>query len=269
MTATPLPTAEAIAPSAAFETNVAHLDAPSTVGETSTALETQKAPPPLAPFFPAETPASPAAAPVEPWTQTLRGWLEPLQLWPPAGEENAEVRLAAWWATRIGALLAVIGVVFLGVYVSRGALPWVRLLEVSAVTGGVIGLGHWLERKLPKFGAVVFGAGLALAYFCAFAAYAVPPMKVIANPLLALGAEVAVVGGIFAVAWRRNSPVVATIAVALGYVTAFLALRDERFGFGPWVVLLLGLAAVLLRLTRGWAAPTPGRSCCPSASRRS
>jgi hypothetical protein len=206
------------------------------------------APAPFAPVAPRE--------PTVPWTQMLRGWLEPLQLWPPAGEENAEVRLAAWWATRIGALLAVIGVVFLGVYVSRGAPPWLRLIEVLAVTGGVIGLGHWLERRLPKFGAVVFGAGLALAYFCAFAAYAVPPMKVIASPLLALAAEVAAVAGIFAVAWRRNSPVVATMAVALGYVTAFLALRDERFGFGPWVVLLLGVAAVLLRLTRGWPAPS-------------
>lgn len=186
---------------------------------------------------------------------TLREWLQALQLWPPSGEENAEVRLAAWWTTRLGALLAVIGIVFLGVYVSREAPPWVRLVEVMAVTAGVIGLGSWLERKLPKFGAVLFGAGLALAYFCAFAAYAVAPMKVITSPIVAALGELLVVGGILAVAWRRGSSPVATMAVVLGHVTAFLALRSVP-AFGPWVVLLLSSAAVFLRLTRGWGAPS-------------
>lgn len=212
-------------------------------------------PPSMSPpvFFPeAEIPAEPAAPP----RNLLREWLAPLQLWPPTGEENAEVRLAAWWATRIGALLAVIGVVFLGIYVSRNAPPWVRLAEVMAATAAVLGAGTWLERKLPKFGTVVFGAGLALAYFCAFAAYGVPAMKVIASPAVATGCEVLVVAAILVVAWRRNSPVAATMAVLLGHVTAFLALRAGPVGFGPWVVLLLGSAAVMLRLARAWEAPS-------------
>lgn len=188
--------------------------------------------------------------------KSLREWLEPLQLWPPSGEENAEVRLGAWWATRIGALLAVIGIVFLGIYVSRDASPWLRLIEVMVVTAGVIGLGAWLERRLPKFGAVLFGAGLALAYFCAFAAYAVGPMKVINSAAVATACELAVVAGILAVAWRRGSQVVATMAVALGHVTAFLALRGGPAGYGPWVVLVLGAAAVLLRIARNWTAPS-------------
>lgn len=205
-------------------------------------------------------PPAPAAVPsgefeAEPRRNVLREWLEPLQLWPPSGETDAEVRLAAWWATRLGALLAVIGVVFLGVYVSRNSPPWVRLLEVLAVTAGVLGVGGWLERTLPKFGAVVFGAGLALGYFCAFAAYGVPAMKVIEQAGLATAVQVATVAAILAVSWWRASPVVATMAVALGHLTAFLALRNGSGAFGPWVVLLLGVAAVVLRLTRGWAAP--------------
>ena len=203
-------------------------------------------PPPLRPALHNPEPAS---------GSTLREWLQALQLWPPSGEENAEVRLAAWWTTRLGALLAVIGVVFLGVYVSREAPPWVRLVEVMAVTAGVIGLGSWLERKLPMFGAVVFGAGLALAYFCAFAAYAVAPMKVLTSPIVAAVGELVVVGGILAVAWRRGSSPVATMAVLLGHVTAFLALRSVP-AFGPWVVLLLSSAAVFLRVARGWGAPS-------------
>lgn len=202
--------------------------------------------PPLPPLLNEPTPAQ---------GSTLREWLQALQLWPPSGEENAEVRLAAWWTTRLGALLAVIGIVFLGVYVSREAPSWVRLVEVMAVTAGVIGLGSWLERKLPTFGAVVFGAGLALAYFCAFAAYAVAPMKVLTSPILAVLGELLVVSGILAVAWRRGSSPVATMAVVLGHVTAFLALRSVP-AFGPWVVLWLSSAAVFLRVARGWGAPS-------------
>lgn len=205
---------------------------------------------------PAGAMATPLRAAASPGATRLRDWLEPLQLWPPMGEENAEVRLGAWWATRIGALLAVIGVVFLGVYVSRNTSPWVRLAEVVAVTGGVIVLGSWLERKLPKFGAVVFGAGLALAYFCAFAASAVAPMRVITSPAVAAGLELAVVAAILATAWWRGSQVVATMAVALGEVTAFFALRGGPAGSGPWAVFLLGAAAVALRFARRWDAPS-------------
>jgi len=217
--------------------------------------------PPLLEPVSAETNAqagpAPATAPgrITPRVNSWREWLEPLQLWPPLGEENAEVRLAAWWATRLGALLAVIGIVFLGIYVSREAAPWVRLVEVGAVTLGVIGLGVWLERILPRFGAVVFGAGLALAYFSAFAAYAVAPMKVITNPITATLVELAVVGVILAVAWRRASPAVATMAVGLGHLTAFMALRAGP-AFGPWVVLTLSAVAVFLRLARNWSAPS-------------
>lgn len=201
-------------------------------------------------------PAFPPPPPVPPAIHPWRDWLERLQLWPPSGEEDTEVRLAAWWATRVGALLAVIGIVFLGIYVSRNSPPWVRLAEIVVVTAAVLGLGAWLERPLPKFGGVVSGAGLALAYFCAFAAYGVPTMKVITSPTVALVCELAVVAAILALAWARNSPVVATMAVGLGHVTALLALRHGAGEFGPWVVLLLGVGAVLLRWMRGWAGPS-------------
>lgn len=212
-------------------------------------------PPPRA-WAPAPQPEPVIEEPTLPQPNPWREWLEPLQLWPPTGEANTEVRLGAWWATRIGALLAVIGIVFLGIYVSRGAPHWVRLVEVMGATGVVLGLGSWLERKLPKFGSVVFGAGLALTYFCAFAAYGVTPMKVIESPAVALVCELAAVTGILLAAWRRDSSLTATMAVLLGHVTALLALRTSATGFGPWVVLLLGAAAVALRQARTWEAPS-------------
>ena len=212
-------------------------------------------PPPILPSAVRIAPPEPRESPT-PTRNLLREWLEPLQLWPPSGEQDAEVRLGAWWATRIGAALAVTGVVFLGVYVSRGASPWVRLAEVLAVTAVVIAAGARLERRVPRFGQVLIGAGLALAYFTAFAAYGVAPMKVTDRGGIAIAAQLAVVALVLAVAWRRDSSVVASMAVALGHLTAFISLRVGPPGFGPWVVLLLGIAAVALRRARGWGGPS-------------
>ncbi|HEY9247793.1 MAG TPA: DUF2339 domain-containing protein, partial [Rariglobus sp.] len=91
-------------------------------------------------------------------------WLQRLQLWPPEDGESKEVRLGAWWATRLGTLLAVIGVVFFGVYVSLDTPHWVKFIELLAICAGVAVFGLWLERRIARFGAVMFAGGLALLY---------------------------------------------------------------------------------------------------------
>lgn len=208
--------------------------------------------PPLLPVPP------PILAPTPPrasdWSR-LRAGLQQLQLWPPSGESNAEVRLGAWWATRIGAVLAVIGVVFFGIYVSLNTPPWVKLAQLFAVTIGVGGLGLWLDRRVPKFGAVVFGGALALLYFCAYAAYAVPAMRVLTEPAPAVAAQLAAVVVIFGAAQWRRSATVATMAVTLGYVAAWFSFSC---GLG---VLALSMAVVLaaggaaLRMVHRWESP--------------
>ena len=188
------------------------------------------------------------------WSK-LRAGLEQLQLWPPSGESNAEVRLGAWWATRVGALLAVIGVVFFGIYISIDTPPWVKLVQLLAVTGGVAGLGLWLERRVPRFGAVVFGGALALLYFAAYAAYAVPAMQVLMSPWPAVAAQVAAVGVVFGAAQWRRSATVATIAVALGYVAAWFSFSCGLGTLALSMALVLAAGAAALRLVYFWEAP--------------
>lgn len=185
-----------------------------------------------------------------------RDWLRSLQLWPPAGEGSAEVRLGAWWATRIGALLAVIGMVFFGVYVSVGTPPWVKFVELQAVALGVTAGGFWLERRLERFGAVVAAGGLALIYFCAFAAHAVPAVRVLESPVAAGGWQLAAVGLILGAALWRRSPAIATLAVGLGAATALFALTGGFSGFALFTVGLLAVVAVLFARLRGWEAPS-------------
>ncbi|WP_043585753.1 DUF2339 domain-containing protein [Geminisphaera colitermitum] len=197
-------------------------------------------------------------------------WLQKIHLWPPsaayagdaegaggrAGESNTEVRLAAWWTTRIGMALLVIGIVFLGVYFSVNANPVVKFTELLAVSVGVAAGGLWLERKIPKFGAVVFGGGLALLYFCAFAAHAIPAMRVIENPVAATGWQLAaalLMGG--AALWRR-SPVIATMATALAVASAVFAHTRGMPGFALVTVALLAVGGVVFHRWKRWEGPS-------------
>lgn len=187
----------------------------------------------------------------------LRVWLERLQLWPPAaGEGSAEARLGAWWATRIGALLAVIGVVFFGIYVSLHTPPWVKFCELLAVSLGVSGLGLWLERRLPAFGGVVFAGGLALLFFTAYAGYVVPGVRVFDSLWASVAWQGVAVALIVAVALWRRAPLIATLAVGLGHVTAIFSGRDGFDGFALGAAALLGLVAVTLRRLRSWEGPS-------------
>jgi hypothetical protein len=216
-------------------------------------------PPPLPPFSPAPRPvAHPAptftAVPAAP--SPLRGWLEQLQLWPPSGEDNTEVRLGAWWATRVGALLAVIGVVFFGVYVSLNTPAWVKFIELAAIALGVSAFGLWLTRKFETFGGVVFAGGLALGYFTTYAGYAVPAVKVIDNLWVAAGWQFATVAALVAAAlWRRSQPI-ATLAVGLGFATAIFSRNAGLTGFALLTAGLLGAVSVGLRRRKGWEAPS-------------
>jgi len=211
--------------------------------------------PPLLPPIRQPSPVPAPTPDVESTWSRLRAALQQFQLWPPSGESNTEVRLGAWWATRIGALLAVIGVVFFGIYVSLATPPWVKLAELLAVVGGVGALGLWLERRLPKFGAVVFGGALALMYFSAYAAYAVPATRVLDQAWQGVAAQLVAVGAVFAAAQWRRSASVATMAVALGYVAAWFSFATGLGGLALSMALVLAAGAVALRLVHGWAAP--------------
>ena len=108
--------------------------------------------------------------------------LAAVNLVPPKVGENGEAQIGGWWATRIGALLAVMGVVFFGVYVSAHTASWVKWLELALIAGGVTAAGAWLEKKSLRVGPVITGAGYALIFFTAFAAYAVDPVKIVNSP---------------------------------------------------------------------------------------
>lgn len=213
-------------------------------------------PPVLVTPSPVPPPAPPRPADAAPPAEGgLRGWLENVGLWPPRDDANAEARLGAWWATRVGALLAVIGVVFFGIYVSRNTPPAVKLGELILIAAAAFGSGWRLERRWPRFGPVVAGAGIALLYFAAFAAYAVPATRVCLTPLPSAVAQLAVTAATLAFAARRRSETTGAMAVGLGYVTSFFAGYVGLEQFAMWSALILAAGAAALRWRPGWRNP--------------
>ena len=181
--------------------------------------------------------------------------LAAVNLVPPKVGENGEAQIGGWWATRIGALLAVMGVVFFGVYVSAHTASWVKWLELALIAGGVTAAGAWLEKKSLRVGPVITGAGYALIFFTAFAAYAVDPVKIVNSPWLAAALQAVAVGYIGWSGWRRDSATTATMAVMLGYVSAFFAVFEEFQAMSSVAGLLMAGAAVVLCQRRNWWVP--------------
>jgi predicted membrane protein DUF2339 len=185
----------------------------------------------------------------------LRGFLERVELLPPRGEGSVEVQLGLWWATRIGILLAVITGVFFAVYVSQNAAPWVRFIELLAASLAFTGLGLWLQRRHEKFGEMIFAGGLALLYFTIYAGYAVPPIRVITNPLLASILLLLTVSVIVACAFWRRSMGIATMAVLLGYVACIFSFVEGLNDFALNASLVLAVAAAGIFAGKRWVSP--------------
>ncbi len=221
---------------------------------------TPKTPPPLAPeiSLPRRSRPEPAPAAPPPLPREPSGWQELLgtmKLLPPKSGESGEAQIGGWWATRVGALLAVIGVVFFGIYISANIAPWMKWLELAAIAGGVLAGGHWLERRGLRVGPVIIGAGHALVFFTAFAASSVEAVRIVSDPVLAVVLQAAAAAFIAGAGWRRDSATTATIGIVLGYVSAFFSLYGQLPLMAGAGGVVLAMAAVALQVRKSWWGP--------------
>ncbi|MCB1231277.1 MAG: DUF2339 domain-containing protein [Verrucomicrobiae bacterium] len=216
--------------------------------------ETPATPPPLPPHRaprPAQQPRPQAQLAK---TFEWRPLLEKVKLWPPTGE-NAEATIAAWWLSRIGLIVLIIGAVFFGVRIAENTPPWLRLATLAGISTGVALLGLWLEKRLTIFGRLISAGGLGLGFFTAFAAYGVPATKIIdsaATGFFIQGlAVLAVVGWSL---WKKDEAI-AAMAVLLGYVASWFSYAHDlhHYVIASLLVLAIG-AGVMVRLQR-WLWP--------------
>lgn len=184
----------------------------------------------------------------QPWRQ----WLEQIHMLPPEGG-GLEAPVMAWWLSRLGGVLAIVGLVLLAGYMD--APPWIKFMELAAVSLAVAVGGLWLERRHGRFGAVVFATGLAMIYFTSFAAHTMSAVRVIQSPTLAIVAQLLALALMLGAALIRREPVLASLGIGLGYVSGFFSQWIGYSGFSLVMGGLLGAGAVGLYWRRDWRVP--------------
>jgi len=171
---------------------------------------------------------------------------------------QGEVDFGRVWLVRIGVVILLAGLVFLGNYAYQN---WIRDLGNGVRLAALLVLaGVWVEtgrrlaarENLRRFGEVVMAGGLGFSYYCVYAAHHVGRLRVIDSAAVAGVLLVAAAAGIAAVAWRRDSRLTATLGMLLASFTTVV----QPLG---WLACVSNgaLAAMgLFFLTRrGWAAP--------------
>jgi hypothetical protein len=90
------------------------------------------------------------------------------------------------------------------------------------IAAAVLWTGRRLARRHALFGNVIFGGGLAIAYFVTYALHFVRPMQIISSELLGVVLVGAAIAAIVATAHRLKSETVAGLTLFLGLHTGLL-----------------------------------------------
>lgn len=196
--------------------------APSVAAPVPSVASAVIAPPPLPPT--AVQPVAPVRAAVaqpDPLSERLRD----LGLLPPA-DLNGEYALGAWWAVRVGGVLAVAAVVFLGIWLNLSSTipPIVRVIEVALVGAGLFWGGLRLSAKRKDLGEVLAATGLAVWQFAAWATYGLDKMRVCESPAQAALVQFLVAFGVAFVALAKGSKLFGQLAVVFATVAVYFSI---------------------------------------------
>ncbi|MEY3949990.1 MAG: hypothetical protein RJB43_1345, partial [Verrucomicrobiota bacterium] len=175
----------------------------------------------------------------------------------PPTDLNGEYALGAWWAVRVGGLLAVAAVVFLGIWLNlnSGIPPIVRVLEVALVGAGLFWGGLRLASKRQDLGEVLAASGLAVWQFAAWATYGLDKMRVCESPAQAALVQFLVAFGVAFVAMARGSKLFGQLAVIFATVAVYFSIGSGAApgstATGAGLIALLG---VILMVRGPWGA---------------
>ncbi len=180
---------------------------------------------------------------------------------PPPLPENVsfEMRLGTFWLVRIGIVMLLTGLAFFANFAYHNVVPKLgpggKISLLYLASGLLLGAGAWWQRRnvkesLKNYAQVVFAGGLAAVYFTTYAAYHIPPLRVIESALVDGALLLAWAGVIAWIADRRKSEVMALFAVGLAFFTSVITRVGE---FTLYSNLILTVAAVLFLVRNRWA----------------
>ncbi len=206
-----------------------------------------------------EIPAPPLPKPPPPPLAPLP-ILPPRPPAPPVEKDSFEMQLGTVWLVRVGIVILLTGLVFLGNYayqtwiIHHGPAGKVAMLLLCG--GGLFGVGAWLEKtreEMGNYARVLMAGGLATGYYTFYAAHFVEKLRVIESPVLGGALLLAFAGGIVWFANRKRSETIAMLAVLLSYYTSAI---NPIGTFTLFSALLLTAVAVYFVARHGWARLT-------------
>lgn len=134
-----------------------------------------------------------------------------------------ETSLGTFWLSRIGIISLITGAALLIITYFAQLGPFVRVGVGYAMAGLLAWAGLRLSRTHKTLGRIVFGGGLAIAYFVTYALHFVASLRVIDNEVVGIALVAIVIAAIVAIAHRMKSETVAGIALFLALHTGTLS----------------------------------------------
>ncbi len=205
----------------------------------------ESAAPASVPVLPPPLPVRPVPVAVSTRPDPFFERLRDLGLLPPT-DLKGEYALGAWWAVRVGGLLAVAAVVFLGIWLNlRSSIPpAVRVLEVALIGAGLFWGGLRLSAKRKDLGEVLAASGLAVWQFAAWATYGLDKMRVCDSPAQAALVQFLVAFGVAFVALAKGSKLFGQLAVVFASVAVYFSIgtgaAPGQTAAGAGMIALLG-----------------------------
>jgi uncharacterized membrane protein len=176
----------------------------------------------------------------------------------PAAAESFELRLGRVWLVRVGIVILLTGLVFLGNYAYHEFVmrlgPAGKLLLLYLIGAGLCLTGSRVSRRgesLRNYGRVLAAGGCSAIYYATYAAHFVPALRVIDSPILGGGLLLALGGVFVGIADRLRSQTLAAATVALSFYTAAI---NPISAFSLFSNVVISAAAVALLARRSWVS---------------
>ncbi len=176
---------------------------------------------------------------------------------PPSND--VELHIGRVWLVRIGIVVLLTGLVFLGNFAYHEFVPRLgpvgKLSLLALAAAALAAIGHLVRLRptLTSYGRVLTGGALATAYYTAYAAHFVEPLQVIGSPLLGGTLLLASAAAILWLADRLRSQTIAAVTISLAFYTAAINPLSQ---FSLFSNLLLAIVGVALLLRHRWTAVT-------------
>lgn len=191
-----------------------------------------------------------------------------------------ETKLGTYWLSRIGIVSLITGTALLILTYFGQLGPVIRVALGYSIAAAVMWTGRWIGRRHALLGNVIFGGGLAIAYFVTYALHFIPAMRIIPSEAVGIALVGAAIAAIVVIAHRMQSETVAGIALYLGLhtgmltdVTALTLVCTTMLAVGAvfflaanrWVIVPISSVVAVYATHAAWAlggssAQTPGLS---------